>query len=201
MKYKIQNYIRRVLPKPYTLAPKRSASSRGFTLLLAALISSIVLSLGASIFLLAKKEVTLSSLGRDSQYAFYSADQAAECALYWDARWNYFGTSTPAALVAPNDPLCDGQHWTPAGGSGRPIAPVTYPYTMTFQYSPTSAGASYCATVRVIKCDGPIAANGTCTSEVPAVIHTTIHADGYSTSCATLETNPRTLQRSVELHY
>jgi prepilin-type N-terminal cleavage/methylation domain-containing protein len=32
MKHRIQSYIRRVLPKPYTLAPKPAAPSRGFTL-------------------------------------------------------------------------------------------------------------------------------------------------------------------------
>ena len=168
-------------------------------MLLAALVSSIVLSLGASIFLVAKKEITLSSLGRDSQYAFYAADQAAECALYWDSRWTYFGTSTPASFIAPNDPLCDGQHWNPVGGSNTYAG--TYPYTVTFQYAPVSAGTSYCANVTVEKCDGNIAVDGTCTHAVPAVIHTTIHADGFSTSCNTLTTNPRTLQRSVELHY
>ncbi len=178
-------------------------------MLLAALVSSIVLALGASIFVLAKKEITLSSLGRDSQYAFYSADQAAECALYWDARRNYFGTSTPPGLLPPNDPTCDGQHWTPAGGQGQPGTPITYPYTISFTYGPTSGGASYCATVYVEKCDGNIGTwnpaatppSAPCTSALPAVIHTTIHADGYNTSCATLQTNPRALQRSVELHY
>lgn len=186
----------------------KNSKKRGFTLLLAALTASIVLSMGASIFLIAKKEVTLSSLGRDSQFAFYAADQAAECALYWDSRQSYFGTTTPAALVAPNDPTCDAQHWTPAGGSGRPASPVSYPYTMTFQYEPTSpnpspppASFSYCAVVTVEKCDGPIAVDGACSHAVPAVYHTTIHADGYSTSCSTLQTNPRALQRSVELHY
>src|SRR4051812_44341832 len=83
-------------------------TQRGFTLLLAALTASIALSMGASIFLIAKKEVTLSSLGRDSQYAFYSADQAAECALYWDLRWNYFGTTTPSGFDI-NTLRCDGQ--------------------------------------------------------------------------------------------
>jgi hypothetical protein len=184
------------------------ARNRGFTLLLAALVSSIVLSLGASIFILAKKEVTLSSLGRDSQYAFYGADQAAECALYWDARWQYFATTTPDSFLPPdNDPTCDGQSWTPEGGARTGGASGTYPYTVTFQYEPTSAGVSYCATVHVLKCDGPIGpwnpqtSSATCTSATPSVIHTTVHADGYSTSCATLSTDPRALQRSVELHY
>jgi len=185
----------------------KSDRQRGFTLLLAALTASIVLSLGASIFLIAQKELTLSSLGRDSQYAFYAADQAAECALYWDARWNYFATTTPASLLAPNDPMCDGQHWSPAGGTRTNPGSGTYPYSFQFQYAPKSAGTSYCVTVYVDKCDGPLGKwnsstnSAPCTSVVPAVIHTTVHADGYSTSCATLSTNPRTLQRSVELHY
>jgi hypothetical protein len=187
-------------------------SQRGFTLLLAALVSSIVLSLGASIFVVAKKELALSSIGRDSQYAYYTADQAAECALYWDQRPekpdgssnSFFATSTPNN--PSYTPICDGQSLIPAGLSdmpGRPPSgpPVTYPYTMSFTYSPTTGGTSYCANVRVEKCDGPIAANGTCTSVVPAVIHTLIHADGYNTTCATLTTNTRALQRSVELHF
>lgn len=173
-----------------SFAPKKK--SRGFTLLLAALVSSIVLALGASIFTLARKEVTLSSLGRDSQYAFYSADQAAECALYWDARYGFFGTSTPAGVTAPN-PMCDGQTLTDQNGADinlqRP-SPASYPYTMTFKYGPRSAGVSYCAMGYVLK-----------TQDASGVVRTTIHADGYSSSCVTLASNPRTLQRSVELHY
>ena len=175
---------------PRRITNRKVRSDRGFTLLLAAVVSSVVLALGASIYLIARKEVALSSLGRDSQSAFYTADQAAECALYWDARAEYFGTTTPANLLPPNDPQCDGQHWTPAGGEGRPTQLPYYPYTITFQYSPTSAGVSYCANVSVIK-----------TINAQDVIRTTIHADGFSTPCGTLSTNPRVLQRSVELHY
>ena len=104
-------------------------NSRGFTLLLAALISSVVLSLGAAIYQLAVKELELSSLGRDSQYAFFAADTGAECALYWDIRFGYFATSTPAEVVAP-DPRCDEQEITATGRSS------TFPYTMTFRFEP-----------------------------------------------------------------
>src|SRR3990167_2209689 len=75
-------------------------TSRGFTLLLAALVSSIVLAVGAAIFGIAQKQVLLSAIGRDSQLAFYAADTAAECALYWDFRCNYFASST--ALINPS---------------------------------------------------------------------------------------------------
>jgi hypothetical protein len=189
-------------------------NKRGFTLLLAALTSSIVLALGASIFVIAKKQLTLSSLGRDSQYAFYSADQAAECALYWDMRGNYFATTTPLALLPPTDPTCDSQHWkdadtgvaAPGGVRIDPAPPAKYPYMFKYRYEPTSAGTSYCAKVYVKKCDGILgiwdstANDATCASAGGAV-HTTIHVDGYSTSCSTLTSNPRALQRSVELHY
>lgn len=77
---------------------------RGFTLLLAALISSIVLALGTSVFGLVQKELVLSSIGRDSQFAFYAADSAAECALYWDIRHGIFSTTT-----APTEITCNGQ--------------------------------------------------------------------------------------------
>ena len=164
-----------------------TSNQRGFTLLLAALVASIVLALGSSIFEIASKEVTLSAMGRDSQFAFYAADQGAECALYWDLRFGYFATSAPSSVVDP-DPRCDGQSLAATGRSD------TFPYTMTFTYSPhvaTTTGAlGFCVNVAVEK-----------TRNAQNVIKTTIHSDGFSTSCASQATSPRALQRSVELHY
>src|ERR1700677_1297565 len=94
-----------------TQKPKRS---RGFTLLLAALVASIALSLGSSIYTIVSKELTLSSIGQDSQFAFYAADTAAECALYWDTRFNWFSTSTPSQTA-----MCDNQTITLINPPGR----------------------------------------------------------------------------------
>ncbi|MEN9413236.1 MAG: hypothetical protein RLZZ342_323 [Candidatus Parcubacteria bacterium] len=165
-------------------------SQKGFTLLLAALVSTIVLALGAAIYGLVVKELALSSLGRDSQFAFFAADTGAECALYWDIRHNYFDTVAPVGVVAP-DPRCAEQSFVATGRS------TSYPYTMAFQID----AGGYCTNVSVMKCDGPITTDGTCSPVVPAQIHTLIHADGYSASCATLTTKARVLQRSVELRY
>jgi len=157
-------------------------SNRGFTLLLAALVSSIVLALGTSIFVLAQKELTLSSTGRDSQFAFYAADTGAECALYWDVRFGYFGTTTPT-----ENPTCDGQSITAAG------RPSSYPSCsqpgnpMTFQFSPNG----YCVAVSVSKC----------VDSSTQALKTVVHSDGFSTNCASVSTSPSALQRSVELHY
>ncbi len=154
------------------------ADKRGFTLLLSALVASIVLALGTSVFGIAQKELMLSSIGRDSQFAFYAADTAAECALYWDARHNYFATTTP-----PIDPTCDDEDLVTSGHS------TSYPYTILFQIEPNG----YCADVTVSK-----SRTG---NPVTGPIRTVVHADGFSTTCAAVATNPRTLQRSVEISY
>ncbi|OGG50673.1 hypothetical protein A2763_03650 [Candidatus Kaiserbacteria bacterium RIFCSPHIGHO2_01_FULL_54_36] len=180
-------------------------TQRGFTLLLAALVASIVLSVGAAIFSIAQKQLTLSAIGRDSQFAFYAADTAAECALYWDFRCNYFATSTNAINPSCNnpDPMCDGERMQ---ASGRPSQAPYYPYTMSSAqmnfFTDIDPFVGFCAEVTVTKCQGTFTSSGVCTSGgANAPIRTIIHADGYSTSCTTILTSSRALQRSVELHY
>jgi len=62
----------------------KSFKERGFTLLFAVLVSTLVLSVGASIISIALKQVILSGSARDSQFAFYASNTGIECALYWD---------------------------------------------------------------------------------------------------------------------
>ncbi|OGG45217.1 hypothetical protein A2673_02375 [Candidatus Kaiserbacteria bacterium RIFCSPHIGHO2_01_FULL_50_13] len=147
-------------------------AERGFTLLLTALVSAIVVSLGISIFSLSQKEIILSSIGRESQFAFYAADSSAECALYLDIRHASFGSTPPAS-----PPTCDGQTLITSGHS------LILPYTVTFQYAPNGL----CADVRVTK-----------NSIHP---RTLINADGYNVPCGEVSTSPRALQRSVEMRY
>lgn len=154
-------------------------SEAGFTLLLASLVASVVLVLGASIFALATKEVTLSALGRDSQFAFYAADGAAECALYWDVRHpaltdTLFSTTTPPSVLT-----CDTQQVSISAGGSWPAG-----VTFTFRFDPNGK----CARVVVTKkATNPV---------------TTIDASGYNVSCADLDAgSDRALERSVQLHY
>lgn len=62
--------------------------NRGFALLFSVLISSLLLTIGLSIFNIALKELSISSNSRQSVYAFYAADSGRECALYWDTKSN-----------------------------------------------------------------------------------------------------------------
>lgn len=63
---------------------KVDSDERGFTLLFAVLVSTLVLAVGASIISMALRQVVLSGVGRDSQFAFYASNTGIECALYWD---------------------------------------------------------------------------------------------------------------------
>lgn len=191
----------------------RREAQKGFTLLLAALVASVVLSIGAAIFTIAMKQVTLSEIGRDSQFAFYTADTAAECALFWDLRSDIktlqhynlsfatssdsvtFGTSLPS-VTCNNDPT---QVTVTSASSSGAIS--------TFFYAPSDGTSDRCAQVTVAK------------YKVTSGIKTVIHADGYSTtivptsptswktSCNpsngsyAITADQNALQRSVELRY
>ena len=72
---------------------------RGFTLLIAVVLTSVLLSVGLALLDIALKQVTLSSTARQSQYAFYAADSAMECALYWDQQQNAFGFANPLSSI------------------------------------------------------------------------------------------------------
>ncbi len=74
-----------------------STEPRGFTLLIAVVLSSVIVSVSLALLDITYKQVTLASAAAQSQYAFYNADTALECALYWDQKANAFDYTTPMA--------------------------------------------------------------------------------------------------------
>ena len=156
-------------------APVVQKSERGFTVLLAALVASLVLSLGISVFSIAEKQLTLASTSRNSQYAFYAADTAAECALYWDVRHDFASTTGAISpITCADDNQIDVSHNTES-------SPAIEYFTFEFDSN------GYCAQVLVQKQN----------------VHprTLIRADGFSVACSRIESSGRVLQRSVELSY
>lgn len=153
---------------------KSKAKQRGFTLLLAALVASVALTVGAAIYSLTVKQIRLSSLGRDSALAWYTADTGAECALYWDSKYDYFGITAPTDPDA-NNPSCNGEDLNASGRAG------TYPQTMEFEIDMSGR----CVEVVVFK---DINSSG--------IVTTNTQADGYSVPCAERATNARALQRT-----
>jgi len=79
---------------------------QGFVILIAVLVSTLVISIGAFIASIAIKELALSSSGSDSQVAFYAADSALECALYQDLR--EFSFAATSSSPGPTTVYCNG---------------------------------------------------------------------------------------------
>ncbi len=73
--------------------------SRGFALLVSIILTSVLLSVGLALLDITYKQIQLASTAKQSEVAFYSADSALECALYWDQQYNSFSYSSPAASV------------------------------------------------------------------------------------------------------
>jgi len=149
--------------------------NRGFTLLIAVLVSGILLSLGVAIYNIASKEVTLSSSGRESQFAFYAADSGVECALYWDYQEDAFSTTSPQQPTCAGSPVSD---YLVEYDSDLDI------YTTTFGFSLNGSVTNPCTAVTVTRSFSPS--------------RTTIVAAGYNT-CVT--TNPRRIERAIQVQY
>ncbi len=81
---------------------------KGFTLLFAVLISSLLLSIGIAILSVTLKQLLLSSSGRESQFAFFAADTGQECAKYWD-RHDVNGDLGTSVFPTSSASMLDGQ--------------------------------------------------------------------------------------------
>jgi hypothetical protein len=123
---------------------------------------------------LAVRQASIASAGRESQLAFYAADTAMECALYWDihnpAGNTAFDSSTGTSVTCNQDANNPENHWVVGGNPVSTMGPIT------FLPNP------YCATATVTK-------NGTTT---------TVEAKGYNTCDSA---NPRRVERAVRATY
>ncbi len=154
------------------------------------LVAALSLSVGLAIYDLTAREIDLSSTATQSQYALYVADTGAECALYWDSKYNTnqsaFGTSTPPAsswaasgvlcntvdVVAQPPPTQDQSRYPEcAGNPGTTwcVSSTASAATTTFAINPTSGQP--CAVVQVAK------------RTVGGILYSTVISRGYNT-CA-----------------
>lgn len=148
-------------------------TDKGFTLLIAIVITATLLLVSTGIVSVAVKEAFISSSARESQHAFYAADTGIECAIYWDVRnesgISAFATSTQSQINCNND---NEGPFTVGGPTG----------VSTFEFDFDSTGNPYCAVVTVTK-SGNL---------------TLIESRGYNT-CDPL--NRRRVERAVRVGY
>lgn len=144
---------------------------RGVTLLIAIILVSVLLALGLALIDVAYKQAVLASTVKQSEIAFYAADSALECALYWDQQMGAFSYSTPLSSIT-----CATRSMSvtsSVNGSTR---------TSSFNV-PCETGGGTRATVVAYK-----QSNG----------QTAIYASGYS-SCST--SDPRRVERGLKVTF
>lgn len=149
-------------------------NDRGFTLLIAIVITATLLLVSSGIISLVVKQAFLASAAEQSQAAFYAADSGVECALYWD-KHNPSGQSAftdgAATTISCNQDSSNPTNPTP-NTPGHDTS-----FTITFNPK------SYCAIV-IVKKPG----DGT----------TSIESRGYNT-CN--DADPRRVERGVKVSY
>ena len=74
--------------------------NKGFTLLIAIVVTSMMLIVSFVVANVALKQLVLADAGVESQYAFYNADSGADCAVYWDLKRGNNGISPFATSTA-----------------------------------------------------------------------------------------------------
>lgn len=156
---------------------------------MAVIITSILLFLAFAIMNITLKEILFSSVGRDSQFAYYASETGIECALYWDSKYNAFSTSTSGDPLdfkcANSSDINTGVEipgtTTPARIGGDTNLPSVFGFLMT-----PGNTSSPCAVVTVRKYYSG------------SVYKTAIKSYGYNTCDLN---NPRRLERGVEVTY
>lgn len=153
----------------------RDMSQKGFALFIAIGVTSILLLVSMALVNVSLKQTLIASSSRESQRAFYAADNGIECVLYWE-------TINPAPIGTPGespfDPfggqniVCNGQTFLVGGGGSSDL---TSEFTLNFD-------DGTCAVVEVTK-------DGTATK---------IESRGRN-SCDT--SNTRRVERGVRVQY
>ncbi|MDB5265562.1 MAG: hypothetical protein JWM39_275 [Parcubacteria group bacterium] len=151
------------------------SSPRGFTLLIAVILSTVVLTVGLSLLDVAYKQTILSSTAKQSQAAFYNADSALECALYYDQKLDAFDFATP---LAASSLTCSS---TPVTNYSTVVNPAMTMRTTIFTTPCPGSGIS--ATTTIYKYAGGA---------------TSLYADGFNTCTAT---DPRRVERGLKATY
>lgn len=166
---------------------KDTQVSRGFTILYAILVTTIVLTIGLSLLEVLIQQVSLSGAERESALSFYVADSGMECALYWDVvGGDAFRNGSPIT--------CDGKPPL-APGVIKTITPLSPPVpsfnneTYTFSVMFTDG----CANISVVKIVNTASST---------VATTTVQSRGYNTTCPpAASTKPWRLERGLQTTY
>lgn len=153
-----------------------NSQPRGFTLLIAVILASVALSLGLALIDIAYKQSILASAAKQSQSAFYNADMALECALYYDQQRDFFNTN-PFDLLS-TDVKCN---------------------NIAVSFTNPIRNGSTIETIFTVPCSGGgTSARVTVRKNENGTYDNAIYATGYNTCDAS---HPRRIERGIRVTY
>ena len=191
----------------FSYKQKNVSQQKGFALLLAVVIAGILISITFIMFSISLKQITLSTTGKNSQYALYAADTGIECALdaanridnvFENQSHDATGLTTVLTVPTPQSFKCNNHLINYSSVEGQvTVRGVDYPngVTSTFEVDYPSGGSpafTQCALVTVTRyVYKPVGDNAD-------HIGTSIDSRGYN-SCTNLD--PQRLERGLEVFY
>lgn len=173
------------IPASCKLPPANCSS--GFTLLIAVIFMSVMLAIGVAFASLGYKQVLLAASTAQSQHAFYAADAALECALYYDKLGEFNYISPVYVLIPPRAPSmdCDGNPSDPNETDRTYPDPSTQKIFLRHSLD----NDTRCADVTVYKPADPTDGQ------------TFIFSQGYSIGCDELDSGAPFSVRGIYAHY
>jgi hypothetical protein len=181
---------------------KYKNTTSGFALLFSIVVSTVIISISASIMSISIRQTILSNTSRDSQAAFYAANTGLECAFFWDnhdfgdVNQKMFpvlnGEVLPSGVLnnrCVNQVLINSDYWEQVINRDRKNETS---FNITIQNTTTN-GISTSQTCSIVKVQKDYdSSNG--------IITTTIDSKGYNFKCDDLS-NPRAVERGLQITY
>lgn len=196
---------------------RTSAHNRGFALLLAMIVSSVVLAIGLSILSVSVNQLNLSSTARESEFAFQTAHAGLGCIVYWsNEQWDTFVkssiTSGEAATLGSLScfdevpvSFSNTNSAYQSGGNYTNIYSYTYEWgdseercTQMDLYILNAADSEYTPNISFPN-DG-VGTNGVKTCPEGNMCTVAI-SRGYNLACAELDTSIFAVQRELTIEY
>ena len=160
--------------------PTHIPENRGFALLVAIIFTAVVLSVSLALLNVSYKQILLTSTARQSQYAFYNADSALECALELDQK----GPSGSSVFDYTAEPA--GTNLSPIQCEGQ-----------TFNYTASAQGSSPRTTTFSIPCAGG-STNASVVVTKTSSGGTNMYSNGFN-NCNT--NDPYGVERGIKANY
>jgi Tfp pilus assembly protein PilV len=186
--------------------PKSDTTQKGFALILALIISSVVLAIGVSILNISINQISLSATARESEFAFQAAHAGIDCLQYWRGEQSagYLAGSNQTISCFEVSPSPTAMTVVKADDGSS----VAYKYSNTFQWGTPERCTSvdmfvmraYGADLTLPFTNKAVGTNGSKTCKNGNVC-TVIVSDGYNRACNEIGTSIFSVQRELTLEF